>query len=93
MAVAKRDENSRTTIICASKNDGITIVPITANPGTHHLNCSDGTTGSDNGNNSGNAILDENNVAVWMAESSADDGSLIEVYADPVSQVLLIDSQ
>lgn len=92
MANAKHDENGRATIIAASKNDGATIVPIYANPVTHTLMIDNNTTGSDNGNNSGNAMEDENSVAVWTALSSANDGSIIEVYGDPLTNSLLINS-
>lgn len=82
MPVAAHDQNNRPTIICVSLNDGTTIVPAKINPANHCLKIDDNTTGSDNGNNGGNAMLDENGVAVWMAESSDGSGNLIEVYAD-----------
>ena len=92
MANAKHDQNSRPTIICASKNDGTTIVPITANPTTYGLSIDDNTTGSDNGNNSGNAMLDENSVPVWTALASDGSGQVVEIYGDPATGKVLIDS-
>lgn len=89
---ASRDENDRPTIICASKNDGKTIVAITANPMTRGISISDGTSGVDNGNNNGNAMLDENGIAVWSALSSDGSGAVIEIYGDPLSGAVLINS-
>jgi hypothetical protein len=88
---AGRDENNRPTIIYASKNDGQVIVPAKANPVTHGLLVDDGTTGSD-GNNNGNAMLDENGVAVWTALASDGSGQIIELYGDPTTGALLVDS-
>ena len=90
MANAGHDQNTRPTIICASQTDGTTIVQIQADPSTHVLKVSDNTTGSDNGNNNGNAMEDENSVSVWTALSSANDGSIIEVYG--LNNAVLINS-
>ncbi len=92
MSNAGHDQNSRPTIICASSLDGITIVPILADPSTHGLKNDDNTTGSDNGNNGGAAMIDENQVSVWIAESSANDGAIIEVYGDLSTGKVLINS-
>lgn len=92
MSDSLHDENGRSSIICASKDDGTTIVQITADPTTHGVSVDDNTTGDDNGNNNDNAMIDGNSVAVWFALSSAGDGSLVEVYADPATGKLLIDS-
>ena len=92
MANAPIDGNSRRGIIAASLNDGTTIVPIIADATNHGLFIDDNTTGADNGNNSGNAMLDENSVAVWTALSSDNDGLIIEVYGDPATGRLLINS-
>lgn len=90
MTNAKRDENSRSTIICASKNDGTTIVPIYAT--SHALKTQDGSGQADNGNNGGKAMLDENSVPVWTALSSTGDGTVIEIYGDPATNAVLIKS-
>jgi len=92
MSNAKLDENSRPTITCASKLDGVTIVPIVADPSTHRLQAFEGHTGVDNGNNDDNAMLDENSVPVWTALSSDDDGKVVEVYGDLTAGAILIDN-
>lgn len=84
------DENGRATIIAASSNDGVTIVPAVANPSNHGLRINDASTGSDNGNNEDNAMLDENSVAVWTALDS--NGNLVEIYGNPATNAILIDS-
>jgi hypothetical protein len=70
MTNAYRDENSVPTLICASKNDGVTIVRIEADPLTNRILVSDSSAGSDNGNNKGNAMKDENSVPVLIGVSS-----------------------
>jgi hypothetical protein len=91
MSNAKHDSNGRPTVICASSADGLTIVPIYVNVSNNNgLMIDDNTTGSNNGNNSGNAIVDENGVAVWTALSSTGDGSIVEVYGS--SNKVLINS-
>jgi len=92
MANAKHDPNGKPTIILASMNDGVTIVPLKANAATHSIEFSDGTTGSDNGNNQGAAMIDENGVPVWTALSSVDGTTIIEVYADPATGKILTQS-
>ncbi len=92
MANAYRDENSKPNLIAASKNDGVTIVPIQVNATNHSLVIDDASTGSDNGNNEGNAARDENSVPVLLAISSVDGVSIVEVYGDPATGALLIDS-
>jgi len=86
------DENSRTTIICASSADGVTIIPIQCMDTSHKMKVIDGAGGIDNGNNNGNAMLDENSRPVWTALSSAGDGSIIEVYSDASSGSVLVKS-
>lgn len=92
MANAPLDQNNRPAIICASKNNGTTIVPIQINPSTHGVMIEDAHTGSDNGNNQGNAMLDENTKPVWIALSSAGNGAIIEVYGNPTTGAILVDS-
>lgn len=89
---APTDQSGRKGIITASLNDGITVVPVQANPINHGVKMDDNTTGSDNGNNSGNAMLDENTVPVWTALASDGSGKIIEVYGDPATGKLLINS-
>lgn len=92
MVTANHDQNGKATITCASKNDGTTIVQITANSVNHGISIDDGATGSDNGNNGGNAMVDENGVPVWTALSSVDGKTIVEVYGDPATGKLLIKS-
>jgi hypothetical protein len=86
---AKHDANERPLIICVSSVDGKTIVPIYTDGG---LNVDDAHTGSDVGNNDGNAMMDENSVACWTALSSANDGTVVQLYGNPLNNKLLIDS-
>lgn len=90
MANAKYDENGRATIICASTTDGTTVVQIKANPTSHALNVIDGSSQTDNGNNEGNAMEDENSVAVWTALSSAGNGNIVEIYGDSSTGSVLV---
>jgi hypothetical protein len=87
---AVHDENGRPTAICVSNLDGQTIIPLEADETSHALKIYDGVGGSDNGNNGGNARIDENGVSVFTALSSAGDGSIIEVYAENITSGLLI---
>lgn len=89
---AKKDENGVSTLIAASKNDGITIVPIYANPANHGLKVNDASTGTDSGNNLGNAMKDENGTSAMTAISSSDGSSIVEVYGDPATGMIYIDS-
>lgn len=83
------DSNERNTIILASKDDGETIVAPTASPVTHRISTTM-ITGTDNGNNQGNALIDDNGRSAWTALSSDGSGQIIEVYADPITKALLI---
>lgn len=90
---AYRDQNNRPTMIASSQSDGITIVRILANPTTNNfLKVDDASTGTDNGNHGGVALIDENGISALTALSSTGDGSIIELYADPATGKLLIDS-
>lgn len=90
MLVAKKDSNGRNTMTCAASTDGVTIVPILVNPTNHGLKIMDATTGSDNGNNGGNAMIDENGVSVFTALSST--GDIVEIYGDISTGAILINS-
>jgi hypothetical protein len=99
---AYKDGNGVNTIIAASNADGKTPVRIYANPSTHSLMIDDNTTGSNAGNNNGNAARDTNFVPVWIAVSSVTatvDGvnyvegvTPVEVYGDPATGSILINS-
>jgi hypothetical protein len=88
-SVAGIDENGRQTVACVYNGDGKTIVPLWANPSQHALIIDDNTAGSDAGNNSGNAQLDDNSRQVWTVLSSAGDGTIVEVYANSSNQLLI----
>lgn len=92
MTNAGIDQNGKSTILGTLNSDGVTIVPIKANPTNHGLKIDDNTTGSDAGNNLGNANIDENGKPVLTALSSAGDGTIVEVYTD-VNGNLLINSK
>ena len=92
MSNAKHDENARPTMIGISNVDGVTIEAVKAHPTNHGLEVDDATTGSDVGNNNGVALLDENSVPVLMAESSAGDGTFVELYVNDSTGRLLINS-
>lgn len=92
MANIPLDSNNRPAIGCASSVDGKTIVPIKAGASDHSLLVEDGSSGTDNGNNGGQAMLDENGNSVWIAESSAGDGTIIEVYGDASTGAVLVKS-
>jgi hypothetical protein len=89
---ALHDENARPTITAVSSNDGDTVIPCVAIPASHRIRVNDDTTGSDNGNNQGNAMIDENSVATMTALSSDNDGTIVELYIDPLTKALLINS-
>lgn len=90
MANALKDQNDRPTLIGVDKTTPTTIRRVTANPSNFNgLSVDNGTTGSDNGNNGGIALLDENSVAVMTALSSAGDGTLVEVYVDSTGKILI----
>ena len=83
---AKRDENRISTLIGASDTDGITPLPVYANPISHRLYTSNGDTGTDYGR--GVAVRDENRVSVLMAVSSVDGVTPVEVYVDSSNRLL-----
>ena len=85
---AKPDSNNRLTLIGTLNSDGLSTVTAYADPTLHYLLISDGTSGSDNGNNSGTANLDDNGTAVCCAESSDGSGTIIEIYFDSSNHLL-----
>jgi hypothetical protein len=89
MADAQHDQNGKPTITCALQTDGTTVVKVNIDPTSHAVKVDDNITGSDNGNNGGNAMIDGNGVPVWTALSSAGDGSLVEVYATSDGKILI----
>lgn len=92
MTNASKDENSANTLIGISNSDGTTIVLPWANVSTHNLLLDDNTTGTDHGNHGGVAYRDENGIPVMIAVSETDGFTPIELYVDPVTHKLLVDS-
>lgn len=88
MANAYRDENDVPTLI-ALQNDGSTITRLLANPTTHGLKVSDGTGGSDAGNNQNNAERDDNSIPTFLAVSSTDGVTPVNVYCDSSGNLLV----
>lgn len=87
MSNANKDENSVSTLLGVLDTDGATIVPVKANPTSHRLKVSDGTSGSDNG--PANALKDGNNVSSLIAVSSVDEKTPVVVYADADGKLLV----
>lgn len=87
MSNAKRDENRITTLICALNTDGVTPNLVYANPTNHALEVKDSNTGSNFGRV--DAPRDENRVPVALAESSANDGTQVELYSDNLYNLLI----
>lgn len=87
MTKAERDNNSVPTILAVLNTDGETITPIKADPNTNVLDISDGTSGSDAGQD--NAERDPNMVPVLIATSSADGSTPVPLYADSDGKLLI----
>lgn len=88
-AIDSRDGNGVPAIIAVSNTDGATIVAIQANPTTHALEVSDGTTGTDL--SAANARRDQNSVPASQA-TSTDEKTPIMLYGDQTDGKLLIKS-
>ena len=84
---ANKDENSVSTLLGVLETNGKTIVPIKADPISHRLKVSDGTSGSDNGPT--NAMKDDNFVSSLIAVSSIDGITPVVVYADANGKLLV----
>lgn len=89
MAQAPRDQNRVPALLGTLNTDGITPTVVYADPATHALNVSDGTTGSDLGGH--NAVRDQNRIPALLAVSSADGTTIVPVYTDANGN-LMIDS-
>lgn len=88
MSDAYHDGSGVHTLI-AVETDGVTLVNVKANPSTHALDVSDGTTGVDNGPS--NSRHDGSHVPVLIATSSSDGKTPVVVYSDSGGS-LLVDS-
>lgn len=87
MANASRDENNVPSLLGALSSDGVTVVPILADPSAHTLEISDGTGGTDHGPK--NAPRDQNNIPVLLAVSSEDGVTPVVVYCDSSGNLLI----
>jgi len=87
MSNASKDDNSVSSLIGVLNTDGATIVCVKADPISHRLEVSDGTSGSDNG--PANALKDGNDVSTLIAVSSADGITPVVVYTDANGKLLI----
>lgn len=87
MANAYIDDNGVPTLIAALNTDGRTIVRVLADPSTHRLQTSDGTSGTDKG--PVNDLRDQNGKVAVMAVSSVDGFTPVVVYANSSGQLLV----
>lgn len=90
MTNAYRDENHIPVKLALSNADGITVLPLQAEPTTHALAISDAVGGAPV--TSANASRDENFVTTIMAVSSADGVTPVPLVIDSVTGKLLIKS-
>jgi len=88
MTNAQRDNNQIPTLLATDKDDGITPVAVKAEPTSHQMACSNGTLGSDIGNE--NASHDENSVPSMVAVSSDDGETPVPIYADSATGAILV---
>lgn len=82
-----RDENSVPTITAGLNTNGRTITRVVADPTTHAMQVTDGTTGSDSGPT--NDLRDENGVDTLMAVSSSDGFTSVVLYTDSSGNLLV----
>lgn len=85
MTNAIKDNNNVPTILGVLNTDGATSTVIKADPSTHYLDTSDGSSGSDLGNDS--AGRDQNSVTTLSATDS--NGNIIPLYADSSGNLLI----
>lgn len=89
MVNSSRDENSVPTLSAVSSSDGLTVIPIKADPNSHALMVDDNATGSDLGPT--NAKRDQNDVPTLLAVSSVDGITPVVVYSTSDGK-LMVDS-
>lgn len=73
------DQNRIKTLLASLNTDGVTIAPIKANPANNGLKISDGTSGTDFGND---VTRDGNRQPVALALASDGSGDIITLYGD-----------
>lgn len=84
-----KDNNGIDLMLVAWNADDTVALPLKADPTSHRLQTSDGTSGSDLG--SKRAARSENAVTTLLALSSDDDGVIVPLYTNSSGE-LLIDS-
>lgn len=87
MSQIKTDDNQVETMAGVLNTDGATPMLVKINPTTHILAISDGTTGSDFGND--NAARDSNGRPVLLAVSSSDGATPVPLYVDSSGNLLI----
>jgi hypothetical protein len=85
MADGKKDNNGVEAMLGVLNTDGVTPTLIKADPTTHILAVSDGTTGSDFGNDW--ADRDNNTITTLIATDA--DGNIINLYANSSNELLI----
>lgn len=71
----------------AVQDDGVTLLNLKADPATHALAVSDGTTGSNNGPTQ--SRHDGNHTHALVAVSNADGKTPVVLYADSLQELLI----
>lgn len=90
MTNASKDQNYVSTMIASQNNSSVLPSTLQADPTSHGLAISDGTTGSDFGPK--NAARDQNDVPCIMAVSSVDGITPVALYVDAITNALLTQS-
>jgi hypothetical protein len=80
-------DGNHTATLLAVEADGVTLVNIQADPTTHGLDISNGTSGTDNGPTT--SFHDGNHTAILMATSSTDGKTPVAVYGNSSMQLLV----
>jgi hypothetical protein len=88
MTNAVRDNNGVTALLGTSSADGVTTMRVLANPTTHAAKISNGTTGSDVGND--NSSRDDNYTTTIMAVSATDGVTPVPIFLNSSNNALLV---
>ena len=87
MTQAKKDQNQIPVILGVLNTDGETPTPPTADPTTHALGTSNGTTGSDLSGDI--ASRDENGTTTMIVVSEVDGITPVELYVNSSGKLLI----
>lgn len=88
MSNAKLDQNRIPTLLGTSKDDGVTTIPLIADPVTHKLQAI--VASSSDLSISPNDTRDENRKIAFMAVSAVDGVTPVPVYCDSSGRLLII---